>query len=123
MSPSPDPDRPPDPDLKIREIFRAAAEKSTGPGKPYFERLNKAVNGYQAAADTGNVVKFQRAEREFKAAMRDVKLFAKTDPETAKILIEVSDAISQISAEEKDKAAAPPPPPPPKKKPVKVWRF
>lgn len=121
MSPSPDPAHPPDPDptqVRMREIFRAAAEKSTGPGKPYFERLSKAFNTIQ---DTNDLAEAQRAKREFVDALEDIQQFAETDPDTAKILLEVSRAI-QVP-EEKDKPADVPPPVPAKKKPVKVWRF
>jgi hypothetical protein len=105
----------------MREIFRAAAEKSTGLGKPYFERLSKAFNTIQ---DTNDLAEAQRAKRKFVDALEDIQQFAETDPDTAKILLEVSNAISQAAAEEKDKPAiAPPSPPPAKKKPVKVWRF
>jgi hypothetical protein len=120
MNPSPDPAYPnPDVSLKkLREIFGAAAEKSTGPGKPYFQRLSRAFNAYQEKADTGNVPEFLRAEQAFSTAFADVQRFAKTDPDTAKILLETSLAIKQAAEEENI-----PVPAPRTRKPGKRWKI
>jgi len=117
MSQPPDPKPPSSPEsqLKLREIFRAAAEKSTGPGKPYFERLRDSFNDCQAAAEAGNLPAFDRAELKFRVAMDDVLLFARTDDETAAILLQVAKDIKKVAEEENGAL--------PKKKTGKNWKF
>lgn len=90
MSPSPEPD----PDLNgLREIFRAAAENSTSPGREKFVNLSKAFNELQDAADSASRVRFDKARQAMSAAWEDLSEFAKTDPATARELIQLAETI------------------------------
>ncbi len=115
MSPSPDPERPDidETNTRLKEIFRVAAEKSIGPGKPYFERLSNSFNACEDAAKAGDLPGAQRAKLDFMKALEDVQLFAKTDPGTAEVLLEASKAIVAISEKE----------PVPVRKPGKRWNI
>ncbi|MBU6476080.1 MAG: hypothetical protein KGQ70_08945 [Alphaproteobacteria bacterium] len=113
MSPSPDPD---DKLERMAAVFRAAAEKSTGPARRKFIRLSEAFNALQNLANTAAFDAFEGAKAEFNAAMDDVRDYAKTDPSAQRILMELSRDILMIE----DEAAAPAaglPKPPPKKQP------
>ncbi len=100
---------------RLHVIFQEAAEKCTGPGKPKFQRLSRAFNSLQAAANAGDRTIFAYADIEFKSAMEDVQKFSRTDSETADILFDMSKAITQ----EEQEATAPPA----AKKPKKHWKI
>ena len=92
MSPSPESNKTPD---LLREIFRTAAENSTGAGKPKFERLSKAFNEVMDCAEAKSSMKYEIAMSEFNAAMADVQVLAKVDPATEKTLFQLYDSISK----------------------------
>ena len=117
MSPSSDPDKSL---MRMREIFRQAAENSTGAGKPKFQRLSRAFNNMADMAETGSTARFELAQAEFRAAIADVQLLAKTDRDTAITFIALADALDR---EAKGENEAPPPPPPPKKSKGKHWEL
>ena len=97
MSPAPGPERPDSNKtlMRQRDIFRTAAENSTGAGKPKFERLSRAFNAMQDTAEAGGGFRFEFARMEFRTAMADVQQFAKIDADTSRVLQELADALDK----------------------------
>lgn len=79
----------------LKDIYRTAAEKSTGPGKPNFERLSKTFNELVDAIDANAERGFVSAKFAFDAAMLNVRAFAHIDRDSAKTLLWIHESIDK----------------------------
>lgn len=98
----------------LKAAFQKAVDRSSGPARAVFERVNVAFDNRRAAAELGVQVLRDAAKEEFHEALVALKAYVKTDPEAAVIKRElVADVLhaAQLLPEAGNEMARKPKPP------------